>query len=266
MPETNPSQIIVIGSGSAVIQEKRFSPSFLWQVGGKNVLFDCGWGTGLGLVRAGIKLQGLDHILISHPHADHLAGLISILHAIHVSGVYYPATKKTNQLFLHGYPGFMQDYETLRKMMFPERVEEFEIKVDEFTDEVKDYDGLLIKSCQVPHMPEHFVTVSFRVEVGDQSVVNSGDCGFNQSLINLSRKADLLVCEACIPPTLFTQGPRPNHLSPFECGQIASLAQVKRLVLTHLYDNFTEEEAKAEVAKNYSGSMILAADQMAVGL
>ena len=59
----NQDKIIVTGSGTAVIRQERSPSSFLLQLGGQSLLFDCGWGTGINLIRAGIPLKNIDHII-----------------------------------------------------------------------------------------------------------------------------------------------------------------------------------------------------------
>jgi len=52
--------------------------AFLWQVDGKNILFDTGYGKEMvkNLQSLGLKPEDIDAIFISHMHGDHIGGLI----------------------------------------------------------------------------------------------------------------------------------------------------------------------------------------------
>lgn len=254
-------KLTIIGSGTSVMRKERRATSLLLDLNGTLLLFDCGWGCGANLLESGYNLQNLDHILVSHPHADHMGNLISLLHSIHNSGIFYPATKRSKPLYLHGYPRFSRDYEMLRSIMFPERVECYPIKVHEWATAQHTFGDISIRSCEVPHVPEFFRAVAYRVDYMGKSFVYSGDCGYNQPLVDLAAKADVLVCEMSVSPSRLTrEGPRPNHLSPGECGKIASEADAGALILVHGYDDDPPHIIKESVRQHYKGRLVLGQD------
>src|SRR5437762_7285591 len=57
----------------------RWLSSVLVRYGGHLVLFDCGEGTQISLRILGWGIKDIDLILISHVHADHVAGLPGLL-------------------------------------------------------------------------------------------------------------------------------------------------------------------------------------------
>lgn len=64
----------------------RWLSSLLLRVGGRTVLFDCGEGTQIAWRQVGWSMRRLDAICISHTHADHIAGLPGLLHAVANAG------------------------------------------------------------------------------------------------------------------------------------------------------------------------------------
>jgi len=83
--QRNGSVDILIGATPEIT--KKYAPdnsfpmaanAFLWQVDGKNILFDTGYGKSLfdNLQSLGVKPEDIDAIFITHLHGDHIGGLI----------------------------------------------------------------------------------------------------------------------------------------------------------------------------------------------
>ncbi len=68
-------EVIPLGVGSAIPTRTRHLAATLVRRDGRNVLFDCGEGTQLQLVRGGLARGVLDAICVTHLHGDHLYGL-----------------------------------------------------------------------------------------------------------------------------------------------------------------------------------------------
>ena len=78
--------VTILGSGSALPTEKRGPTSQYIECNGRHVLIDCGEGTQVQIRKHGIKLQRIEHILISHLHGDHYFGLVGLLSSMHLLG------------------------------------------------------------------------------------------------------------------------------------------------------------------------------------
>ncbi len=68
-------EVVPLGTGSAMPTATRHLAGTLVRREGRSVLFDCGEGTQLQLVRGGLTRGRLDAICITHLHGDHLYGL-----------------------------------------------------------------------------------------------------------------------------------------------------------------------------------------------
>ena len=68
-------EVIPLGVGSALPTQTRHLSATLVRRDGRSVLFDCGEGTQLQLVRGGLTRGTLDAVCITHLHGDHLYGL-----------------------------------------------------------------------------------------------------------------------------------------------------------------------------------------------
>ena len=104
---------------------------------GRALLIDCGEGTQLALRAAGCRLSRLDTLLITHYHADHVAGLPGLLLSAGNSG-------KTTPLTIAGPPGLRYVVPALMMIApVPYPVELVELGAGDALD---GWDGLTVSS------------------------------------------------------------------------------------------------------------------------
>ena len=73
------TEIIPLGTASAMPTRERHLSSTAVVCGGSMVLFDCGEGTQFQMIQAGLKRTRVDAIFITHLHGDHYFGLMGLL-------------------------------------------------------------------------------------------------------------------------------------------------------------------------------------------
>lgn len=132
---------------------------------------------------------------------------------------------------------------------------------------IYDEDGLVITAVGVNHGP--VPALAFRIDYNGKSIVYSGDTSsVGTHMISLSQDADLVIYDAAITDTLPNSSPRDRaffllHTTPSRMGQVATAANVKTLVLSHLTPN-TEpnigEMKKSIKAQGYTGKIKVAED------
>jgi ribonuclease Z len=72
-------ELVFLGTAAAVPSAERGSPALLVARGPVRFLVDCGEGTQRQLMRAQLGFRGLSHVLLTHLHLDHVAGLAGLL-------------------------------------------------------------------------------------------------------------------------------------------------------------------------------------------
>jgi ribonuclease Z len=77
---------VLLGTGGMLPLPDRWLSSLLIRVNGHLTLFDCGEGTQIAWRESGWGSKRLGTICISHTHADHIAGLPGLLHAVANAG------------------------------------------------------------------------------------------------------------------------------------------------------------------------------------
>jgi ribonuclease Z len=77
---------VLLGTGGMLPLPNRWLSSLLIRVNGHLTLFDCGEATQVAWHQSGWGIRRLGAICISHTHADHIAGLPGLLHALANAG------------------------------------------------------------------------------------------------------------------------------------------------------------------------------------
>ena len=75
-------KITILGCGSPAPIVGRNTTSQFVETETSAILVDCGEGTQLQIQKFGLKLNKIDHILISHCHGDHYYGLFGLLQTL----------------------------------------------------------------------------------------------------------------------------------------------------------------------------------------
>jgi ribonuclease Z len=135
--------VALLGTGGTLPLPDRFLSAALVRYGGQLILIDCGEGTQVSLRKLGWGLKDIGAILLTHFHADHVAGIPGLLLTIGNSG-----RTRDEPLTIAGPRGVQRVVESLRviapHLPFPVRYRELSSQPD---------DGLAIGTLQVAACP-----------------------------------------------------------------------------------------------------------------
>lgn len=233
-------KLILLGTGAVRPDLERWGPAQVVQVGGENLLFDCGRGASMRLVEAGLPLQSIAKLFLTHHHFDHNCDFGYLFLTSWLLGrdvpmeVYGPkGTEEFCEAILdqayrddirsrRGHPMYSAEGEkwTARDIAEPEATLEFP--------------GYRIKTVHVVHKAPILDNLAYRVESGGKSLVVVGDTTVCEELMDLAEGADVLVHECSFPsPILERENWETFHTSPRELGRWAKERGVKKLVLKH---------------------------------
>jgi ribonuclease BN (tRNA processing enzyme) len=250
--------VTILGSGTCVPSLERSSCSAMMEVGGARLLFDSGPGTMRRLLRANTNIFEVDYIFYSHFHPDHSAELVPFLFSIK----YPDMGQRRKVLTIVAGGGFTDFFSGLKGVygkwieLNPELMEI--IEMNNRSVDSRRMKGFSVRSAPVEHNLE---SIAYRITgPGGYSVVYSGDTDYSESLIELSKEADVLICESALPDDLYLKG----HLTPSLAGDIATRAGVKKLILTHFYPECEQADIEQECRKTYEGPLMLAEDLMRI--
>lgn len=254
-------ELLILGSGTMVVKKDRHPTSFLVKIGGELFLLDCGHTTLARMVELEIDYQKINFIGITHTHTDHIADLMPIVHSQFVAGIFDEKKRRRKKLHIFGPVGIGKAWQKLREVMWPEPHEDIILEVETCTSNQFSFPKFSLETLAVKHT-DFFNSIAFKLTSYRKSLVYTGDLNPNQSfrnLIDFAKGSDLFIVDAGRP-----SGFVGNHLTPAEAGTLASQAQVKELLLTHLLDRNSEEKIREEVKRTYRGKTTLAKDLLKI--
>lgn len=272
----------------------RAQSSHLLIVNGTLYVVDAGDGAARRIAKAGFNVRDVGTIFITHHHDDHTAGLGTLMSTAWDN-------QRTAPINVYGPPktedlvrAAVQYFTISAEIRIADGGRTIPIERLFFGHDVGP--GLVYQDANIGVVAienTHFAfhsgaaagkhrSYSYRFETPGRVIVFTGDTGPNDALTELARGADLLVSEAnsieermndlsksgqwqVMTPQeqeriqrQMTQG----HLSTTDVGQMATRANVKTVILTHLTYKANDDYSAwvAEVKRHFSGDVLVAKD------
>jgi ribonuclease BN (tRNA processing enzyme) len=286
VPAKPKTRLVLLGTGGGprVIANGRAKSANLIVANGVPYVVDCGEGVAHQLVRAGVALNTLRYVFITHHHSDHNLDYGNLVYDAWVAGLrapvdtYGPPPIKAMTEAYWQLNGF--DIETriadegrpdLRKLV---TAHEFDVPGLVMQNADMKVTAALVRHPPVVH------AYAYRFDCADRAIVISGDTTYSPELIALAKGADVLVHEAMHPGGLesivkrvpnaatLRQSMLSHHTVTEDIGKVAAAAGVKTLVLTHFVppdDNSITDDMWTEgVRKHYKGEIVVGRDLMEI--
>ena len=217
-----------LGTGAAFTDAHRTTAMLAFTDGPHTLVVDCGGDVVQRVQAAGIDLDTIDAMIVTHEHPDHVAGFPLFMEKLWLAGrrrpvpVYgiRPAIDQARRCF--------EVFDTSQWKGLPE-IEWHEVAHEEGALVLED-DRWRVTAAPGRHSVP---VVGLRVEskTSGRVVAYSCDTQPSDAIARLSRGADVLVHEA--------NGAGPVHSSPEEAADIARRAGAGRLILIHVPPGLT---------------------------
>jgi len=222
--------LTIMGTQSPYAKENKACPAYMLKYNQSKLLLDCGSGSHRFFDMS--ELENLN-IVVSHLHRDHYNDLYNYMY----SSLVMKNHKKLDnpiKIYLPKEPKHIFDDIKNEKLTFS--------IVNEITDDktlnIGNFECEFIKTIHSADI----LTYAIKVKVDNKTIVYTGDISYKSKsdIVEFAKNADILICEASF---LVSHGfPKEcNHLTALQAGEIAKEANVKKLILTHLWP---EEDIK----------------------
>ena len=276
--------LVFLGTAGSMPTAQRAPTALLLRRGGEKLLFDCAEGTQRQLLRSVVGLPELTEVFLTHFHADHYAGLPTMMKTFSLRGRDVPLT-------IYGPAGLMELFATLKRIFgrltYPydlvelrpgEALERGEYLLETFRTEhgvsglgyalvelprPGRFDVDVADSLGVPAGPERGrLQRGEAVTLGDgravapadvlgpprpgRKIVISGDTAPAPTVLEAAREADVLVHEATFCEDERERARETSHSTAADAAELARLADVRLLALTHLSPRYFASDVARE--------------------
>lgn len=283
-------KIILLGTGTPIVDPERQGPSTLLEINNEYFLFDCGRGVTTQLIKAKIPLQDIGLLFITHHHIDHISDLGDLLLAIWNSG------RKT-KIQIIGPTGTSTIIKALLESVLVRDIQ-FNIALEKsFNNSIPDIKDLIIVNDVKPgivyskddvkiftRFVEHgqlflgftqnnWPSLGYRIETNKNVIAISGDSIVCDELSKLVNKADVFVQCCFLSEEEIDSHSRKiltTHIiaSADSIGQFANQKKIPTLILTHFRKKSSEQMKNIElkIKRNFFGNLVLGKDLQVIEL
>ncbi len=280
------TRVILLGTkgGPRVGESGRSNPSTLILIDNVPYVIDCGYGTSRQLLTAGVSLNKLRYLFITHHHSDHNLEYGPLLYNAWITGLpvqidaYGPAGLRKMTTDFFNYQKFDIDTRIVDEgRPDPRKL----VTAHEFSSPglVLQNADVKVSSFLVRHPPIK-QSYAYRFDAKDRSVVISGDTAYVPELAVFAGGADVLIHEVMYLPGVENLLKRlPNakrlrehlmaaHTLPEDVGKIAQQAGVNTLVLSHFVPgddpSITDDQWADGARKFFKGRVIVGKDLLEI--
>ena len=272
-------KVILLGTaGGPPVRVNRAGISTLVEAGGERFLFDAGRGFMQRLAQAGIPMDGVTKLFITHLHSDHVVDVSDLL----LTPWSAPSARKvplevwgpegTGDMMDHLQKAFAYDIHIRRDVdekFSPEGIKVISHDIGEGT--VYEKKGVKITAFLVDHGPVK-PSFGYRLDYQGHSVAISGDTRPSENLVKFCKGVDVLIHEALdaeavrkiaenLSQSQF-ESILGHHTTPEQAGQIFSRVKPRLAVYSHILDPTTSLLERTR--KTYAGRVEVGEDLMTI--
>lgn len=265
------TRVILLGTGTPNPEPDHSGPAIAIASAQNIYVVDAGPGVVRRAVQAGINMNQLTRVFITHLHSDHTIGLPDLIFTPAVTG-------RREALEIFGPPGlramvrhlmqaWSEDIQVRLHGLEPAVRQAYVVEVHEIKPgEVYRDASVRVSAFAVSHGSWKYA-YGYRFEAGGKVIAVSGDTTFSENLIAAAKGCDILVHEFYSQKGWQARTPEWQryhaafHTSAPDLGKLAARVQPKKLVLYHeLPMGQPQQEVLQEIREYFSGDVIYGQD------
>jgi ribonuclease Z len=214
----------LLGTGAALSDGRRTTTMLAFESGGRILVIDCGGDVCQRMLAADLDLDGIEALLLTHEHADHVSGFPLLMERLWLAGRRRPLPVYGPRPALEQARRCFDTFDTSGWDGLPD-IEWHTVRLDEGAEVLSDEQWEVVGAPGIHSVP----VMAFRVtdRVGGGTVAYSADTERSDAIARLAQGADILVHETSI-------GEMANHTSAEDAAHVARQAGVGRLLLVHI--------------------------------
>jgi len=252
------SRLVVLGSCGAWPEAGRACSGYVLEHSGFRVVIDLGYGTLTRLLSllGSSAADGIDAVIVSHKHPDHMLDLYGLFRARWFG-------RPSAAIPLYAPEGVIERLKGLE--------EDDASAVDQVLDwrplpaEAYELGPFWLESRSLPHWVPN---AGVRLSADGLTVAYTGDTGPDIGLADLGRNSDLYIIEAS--DTYQQEPSKPigpqMHLTARQAGEAAVEAGSHRLLLTHFWPDNDRELSCTSAREVYRGEVLVASEGLEIVL
>ena len=285
------AKVFILGAGTPTPTPARWGSAFAIAVGGDYLMVDCGPAATHKLVKAGLYPTQVDYLFFTHHHFDHDVDYPCFLLCRWDQGagrenllrVYGPTLTETVTERILGENGaFAHDWKARVNHPLSQRVyvnRGGTLPRQPPTVLAKDVGpGLVherrewrVTAAPAEHVQPYLDSLAYRLECAEGSIVFTGDTQPCQTVTDLARGADMMLCMCWDDQErMVALGESFGQCGTLGAAQMAAEAGVKKLVLVHIGPHLARhgpmEKGIGDVRRLYYGELVFADELMTLSL
>jgi ribonuclease Z len=250
------ASLVILGTAAAVPDSEHENTHMALVAKQGVVLVDCVGTPTVRLAEAGISLNAISDLVVTHFHPDHVSGIPMLLMGMWLQGRTQPLTIHGLEHCLERVRGTMDFYDWQTWPGFFQ-VQFHDLPEEEGVQVLEREDFRVIASPVVHLIPT--IGLRFESRPEGRAIVYSCDTEPCDALRNLAEGANVLLHEA--------SGANPGHSTAAQAGELAQQAGVKRLLLIHYpLGEAIGRQMLAQAEASFGASVALAKDLMTIDL
>ena len=282
--------IHILGAGTPTPTPDRFGSSYVVELSSEKIMIDCGPATTHKMVKAGLWPTEIDYLFFTHHHFDHDVDFpcflltrwdqsIGIEKTLRIFGP--TLTEKITDGLLNENGGlFAHDWKTRvnnpdsqqahvnRGGSLPRKPPNVIVK-DIGPGVVYVGTNWKITASEAEHVQPYLDSLAYRIDSSEGSMVFTGDTQPCQSVIDLSRNADIMVCMCWDDQeSMNINGESYRQCGTVGAAEMAQKARVKKLVLVHIGPNLSlhgkREKGIGDIKSIFDGDVVFSDELMSV--